>query len=431
MGLAIYRSLTRCLAPVVPLLLDRRTARGKEDPARRDERLGIAARPRPKGKLVWLHAASVGESLSVLPLVDQLLAAGPDLHVLVTTGTVTSAKLMADRLPERAIHQYVPLDHPTYCGRFLDHWSPDLAVWIESEFWPNLIFETDRRAIPLALVNARITERSFRNWRRAPGFICDLLSRFRLLMAQDGASAARLRLLGAGDVAEPGNLKHDAAALACEPAALEQLRLEIGPRPLWLASSTHEGEERIAAEVHLALVTRFPDLLTIIVPRHPVRGDKIASELRALGLTVAQRKAGEPVTSTTAIYLADTLGEMGLFYTLCDIAFIGGTLDNRTGGHNPYEAARLGCALIAGPCDFNFAEPYEDFTAKNAMQRVIGTTDLSDVVDRLLSDEAVRMRMSEAAYSLASQGSGATARTADALLALLRTTADQKDTAHA
>lgn len=183
--------------------------------------------------------------------------------------------------------------------------------------------------------------------------------------------------------------------------------------------------------MHLALVTRFPDLLTIIVPRHPVRGDKIASELRALGLTVAQRKAGEPVTSTTAIYLADTLGEMGLFYTLCDIAFIGGTLDNRTGGHNPYEAARLGCALIAGPCDFNFAEPYEDFTAKNAMQRVIGTTDLSDVVDRLLSDEAVRMRMSEAAYSLASQGSGATARTADALLALLRTTADQKDTAHA
>lgn len=431
MGLAIYRSLTRCLAPVVPLLLERRTARGKEDPARYNERLGVAARPRPKGRLVWLHAASVGESLSVLPLVDQLLAAQPDIHVLVTTGTVTSAELMADRLPERAVHQYVPLDHPIYCGRFLDHWSPDLAVWVESEFWPNLIFEADRRAIPLALVNARITERSFRNWRRAPGFIGNLLSRFRLLMAQDGASAARLRLLGAGEVSEPGNLKHDAAPLTYDPAALEKLRLEIGDRPLWLASSTHEGEERIAAEVHQALVARFPDLLTIIVPRHPVRGEKIASELRALDLTVARRKADEPITSGTAIYLADTLGEMGLFYTLCDIAFIGGTLDNKTGGHNPYEAARLGCALLAGPCDFNFAEPYEDFTAENAMQRVVGTADLSDAVDLLLSDETVRRRMSDAAYSLASLGSGATTRTADALLTLLRATADQKDASHA
>lgn len=431
MGLALYRSLTRCLAPVVPLLLEKRMARGKEDPARRDERLGIASRQRAEGRLVWLHAASVGESLSVLPLVDELLAAQSDIHVLVTTGTVTSAKLMADRLPERAFHQYVPLDHPTYCGRFLDHWSPDLAVWIESEFWPNLILEADRRSIPLVLVNARITERSFRNWQRAPGFIGDLLSRFRLLMAQDGASAARLRLLGASEVAEPGNLKHDAAALTYDPAALERLRSEIGNRPIWLASSTHEGEERIAAEVHQALVARFPDLLTIIVPRHPVRGEKIASELRSLGLTVARRTADEPVTSGTAIYLADTLGEMGLFYTLCDIVFIGGTLDNRTGGHNPYEAARLGCALIAGPCDFNFAEPYEDFTAKNAMQRVIGTEDLSDAVDCLLSDEAVRRRMSDAAYSLASQGSGATKRTADALLALLRATADQKGAPHA
>lgn len=418
LALPAYRLLTRALAPAVPALLARREARGKEDPSRRSERFGRASISRPGGILIWIHAASVGESLSVLPLIDRLIASARAPHVLVTTGTVTSAKLMRERLPARAIHQYVPLDHPAWCAGFLDHWKPDLGIWVESEFWPNLIVEASARGIPLALVNARITEKSFKGWLKAPGFISNLLSRFNLLMAQDKASAMRLRKLGAAMVLEPGNLKHDAAALTHDPTALASLRAMAGSRPLWLASNTHQGEERAAAEVHLALEAAYPGLLTVIVPRHPARGGSIARELRALGLTVACRSTGDPIKDNTQIYLGDTLGEMGLFYSFCDIAFIGGTLD-MTGGHNPFEAALLRCALVAGPSDFNFAETYASFVEAKAMIRVASAAELAQTISHLLADTAGRTRMAEAAFGLATAGSGATQATAEALLALL------------
>ncbi len=417
-ALLAYKAMTYALAPAVPWFLARRKARGKEDAARIAERLGVASRARPSGPLVWLHAASIGESLSILPLTERLAAAVPGLHVLVTTGTVTSAKLMAERLPARAFHQFVPLDHPGYCTRFLDHWRPDLAVWVESEFWPNLIVLAHERTIPLALVNARITERSWRSWKRAPRFIANLLSRFALLMAQDRASAERLRSLGAARVEEPGNLKHDAAPLEHDADALARLRAEAGGRPLWLASNTHEGEERAAAEAHLALAAAHPGLLTVIVPRHPARGPAVAADLAAMGLTVARRSAGDTVSPGTQVYLGDTLGEMGLFYNLAGIAFIGGTLDG-TGGHNPFEAARLDCALVTGPCDFNFAEAYAAFEAGGAMIRIAGPQDLPAAIGRLLADETERKRLSLAAKEIACADSGATDRTLDALLRLL------------
>lgn len=418
LALPVYRFLTRALAPAAPMLIARRAARGKEDPARRGERFGIASLPRPTGILFWIHAASVGESLSVLPLIDRLISDAASSHVLVTTGTVTSARLMQDRLPDRAIHQFVPLDHPAYCARFLDHWKPDIGIWVESEFWPNLIVEASDRSIPLALVNARITERSFRNWRRAPGFIASLLSRFSLLMAQDGASAERLRGLGADGVEVPGNLKHDASPLAHDPAELARLRAAIGARPHWLASNTHEGEERAAAETHRILATRHPGLLTVIVPRHPARGEAIAREIRAMGLSVACRSANETISPETDVYLGDTLGEMGLFYSLCDTVFIGGTLGD-TGGHNPFEAARLGCAIVAGTSDFNFAETYAAFRESGAMRRIADAESLGDAIGELLEDHEKRLRMSSAALAIASAGSGATRRTAEALIALL------------
>lgn len=416
--LPVYRLMTRALAPAVPMLLARREARGKEDPARRGERFGIASVERPPGILIWIHAASVGESLSVLPLIDRLISDAVAPDILVTTGTVTSAKLMLERLPKKAFHQFVPLDHPSYCARFLDHWKPDLGVWVESEFWPNLIVEASERNIPLALVNARITERSFRNWQRAPRFIASLLSRFRLLMAQDGASAERLRRLGASAVAEPGNLKHDASPLTHDPAELARLRNMIGERPHWLASNTHEGEERAAADAHRALELRHAGLLTVIVPRHPARGAAIARELRSLGFRVACRSAGEAIAADTDIYLGDTLGEMGLFYSLCDTVFIGGTL-NDTGGHNAFEAARLGCAIVAGNSDFNFSESYAEFTANGAMCRVHDAAGLGDAIGNLLTDAGKRGGMASAALALASAGSGATQRAAEALIALL------------
>ena len=418
LGFFFYRTMTRAVSPLVPLLLRRREARGKEDPARLGERLGVASRPRPEGSLVWLHGASVGESLSILPLVTRLLAARPGLHVLVTTGTVTSARLMAERLPDGAVHQYVPLDHPDYCARFIDHWRPDLAVWIESEFWPNLIAAADRHGVPLALVNARITARSAHNWRHAPAFIADLLSRFRLIMAQDRASAARLRELGAAEGLEPGNLKHDAPALSVDEAELARLRAMTAGRTIWIATNTHEGEERAAGEAHARLAAEHPGLLTIVVPRHPARGQAIGQELAAAGLSVARRATGDTITPATQIYLADTLGEVGLFYSLADIVFIGGTLDD-TGGHNPFEAARFGCALLAGPSDFNFAEAFPAFEEAGAMLRVADAASLAAAAARLLASAAECKHMGAAAQRIASGDSGATERTLDALLALL------------
>ncbi len=417
-GLAAYKLATRALGPLLPLLLARRLRHGKEDARRLGERLGVASIARPPGPLVWIHGASVGEALSVLTLIERLRRARGDLHVLVTTGTVTSARLMDKRLPEGALHQFAVLDHPDYTARFLDHWKPDLAVWIESEFWPNMIVATHERGIPLALVNARITEKSFRGWRRFPALIADLLGRFSVVFAQDRASAARLAALGARGVTAPGNLKHDAAALGANEVEVAALKGAIGTRPLWLASNTHEGEEEAAADVHARLARTWPDLLTLIVPRHPARGAAIAADLRRRGFGVARRAEGEVIQPTTQIYLADTLGELGLFYRLAGTVFIGGTLAD-TGGHNPFEPARLHCALIAGPVDYNFAEAYAAFEEAGALIRVADGAALADAVAMLLGDADAREAHAAAAERVACRSGGATERTAEALLALL------------
>jgi 3-deoxy-D-manno-octulosonic-acid transferase len=425
LGLAAYRMATRAVGPAVPYLLAQRLKRGKEDGARLCERQGISTLARPDGTLVWLHAASVGESLSVLPLIDALIAARDDINVLVTTGTVTSARLMAERLPARAVHQYVPLDHPNYCARFLDHWRPDLGVWIESEFWPNLIASTDKRGIPLALVNARITQRSFEGWQRFPKTIADIVGRFSVVFAQDSASARRLTALGATAVEEPGNLKYDAAPLTADKNELAALEAALSNRPRWLATNTHDDEEMIAAQVHETLAARHPGLLTFIVPRHPARGDAIATALRARGLNVVQRSAGETITSASDIYLGDTLGELGLFYRLSEIAFIGGTMAE-IGGHNPFEPARLRTALIAGPSDFNFAEGFAAFAAAGSLDRVMDGHGLAEAVDILLTSPETRTAHANAAAQTVEASGAATRRTCEALLAFLPAKASQK-----
>ena len=430
LGLTAYRLATRAVGPLVPSLLSQRLKRGKEDAKRLCEREGVSQVPRPDDRLIWIHAASVGESLSILPLVKQLLAARDDLHVLVTTGTVTSATLMAERLPERAIHQFVPLDHPSYCRRFLDHWRPDVGVWVESEFWPNLIMETDERGIPLTLINARITLKSYDGWRRFPKTIHDLISRFAVVHAQTAESAERLRSLGARRVETPGNLKHDAEPLTADEAEVASLLKAIDERPVWLASNTHEGEEIIAADVHAALTAKHDHLLTIIVPRHPARGDKIAEELKARRFKVSQRSKGEAIAPDTDIYLADTLGEMGVFYRLSDIVFIGGTFP-ALGGHNPFEPAHLHSALIAGPSDFNFAEAFAEFTAGDALIRVSDTAELARAVGSLLDNSAELERRAKAAAQIVGQSSKATSTTAEALLALLPQPSQREAAAHA
>lgn len=401
--LGLYRLLTVLLGPAVAVYLRRRQRAGREHPERMVERFGHAGRARPAGPLIWIHAASVGEALSVLPLID-LLAARPQAPaILLTTGTVTSARLMAERLPAGAIHQFVPVDVPGAVKRFLDHWRPDLALWLESEFWPNLIRATRARGTPMLLVNARLGHRSYRRWRRLPGIIRPVLACFSLCLAQSRAEAERLIELGAPQARYGGNLKAAASPLPADETALADLQAILGDRPRWLAASTHDGEEVIAGDCHQRLKTDFPGLLTTIVPRHPERGGAIRDALTVRGLVVAQRSASQMPDDATDIYLADTLGELGLFYRLNDIAFIGGSLVPH-GGQNPLEAARLGCAILHGPHVFNFAETVGELTAAGAAHMVADGAALAAEVAALLAAPDVRKQRIASATGVAAAG---------------------------
>ena len=415
MMLALYRAATTVAAPLIHLYLARRRNAGKEDRERFGERLGHAGRPCPHGRLVWAHAASVGESLSLLPLIGRLLEDRPHLRALVTTGTVTSARLMAERLPAGAIHQYVPVDRVAYVRSFLDHWKPDLVLWAESEFWPNLVSQTAARGVPMVLINGRVSAASFAGWRRAPGLIRQLLGGFALCLGQTAEDAERLRRLGARRVACPGNLKFAAPPLPADDAELERLVAAIGARPRWLASSTHPGEEEIAGRVHQRLAAGHPGLLTIIVPRHPERGPAIAADLRRHGLAVARRSAGEIMAPETGVYVADTMGELGLFYRFAEVVFMGKSLVP-LGGQNALEAARLGCAVVQGPHVGNFAEMARRMKEAGASIEVADEDGLAEAVAGLLDDAGARARHKDAATAFA----GAEAHVLDYVMAELR-----------
>ena len=414
LGLHAWRWLGILVTPLAPLLLRERAARGKEDSARMSERLGIASAARPDGRLVWIHGASVGESLAALPLIEKLLA--EDIRVLVTSGTVTSANMMQARLPAGAIHQYVPLDTPRAAARFLDHWRPAAGLFVESDLWPNLLLEAQRRGVKLALINARISERSAAGWRRVPRMARTLLSVFDTILAQDEDFAARFRTLGAHDVVVAGSLKADAPPLSCDEAALAAMRALIVDRPILLAAQTHPGEDETVLPAHDQLRARFPNLLTIIVPRHVERGPDIAMLCGAR--PNARRAAGEPLTANTAVYIADTMNELGLFYRLPSFCFLGGTLVPML-GHNPLEPAILNCAILAGPSRANSARAFEEILSAQGFGDVQTSTDIAREAERLLSDPGAARAAGAAAARGAAKLSGAVEKTIGAVKNLL------------
>ncbi len=383
--MALYRSLSGMMTPYARRLLRRRERRGKEEAARLPERMGRASIARPAGPLVWIHASSIGEVLSTLPVVERICAAHPAAHVLVTTGTVTSARLIADRLPARAFHQYVPLDCAPWVMAFLDHWRPDAALWTESELWPNLVTFTAARNIPMAMINARLSRRSYRRWRWLPWMSRRLVSAFSLIAAESEASAARYRKLGGVLVVAPGNIKHAAAPLPVDDMELVAMRSTVGGRPIWVAASTHPGEEKVIAAAHRLICRRYQQLLTIIVPRHPERGAQLADEIAADDVTFARRSRGQAPGTTTGIYVADTLGELGLFYRLAEIVFVGGSLVRR-GGQNPLEPAMLDSAILHGPSVENFADIFDALKAAGGAFPVAGAEDLAAAVLRFLDN---------------------------------------------
>lgn len=416
-GLALYRAAWSALGFVVTPVLARRAARGKEDPARSNERFGNAEKPRPEGTLIWIHGASVGECLAVLPLVSRLLAK-PNRNVMITSGTVTSAKLMAERLPARAFHQYVPLDAPDAVARFLAHWRPDLALFVESELWPNLVLETRARNIPLALVNARLSERSFRGWQRASASAATLLSAFDVALAQDEATASRLTTLGVREARVVGSLKADAPLLPANESALARFKQAMNGRPLFLAASTHPREDEQVLDAATMARTARGDLLTVIVPRHPERGAAIEALARSRGLSAERRSTGALPTRATVVYIGDTLGELGLFYRAAPFAFLGGSLVSH-GGQNPHEAAQLGVAVVTGPHTGNFSESFRVILGAQGEGCVHTADELAALVLRLLKDPAHAALLGAAAKAASATLGGALERTHEAVETLL------------
>lgn len=403
--LLLYRAASALFAPFAARFLALRAERGKEDVARLSERLGRARIPRPPGRLAWLHGASIGEGLALLPLIEA--ATGSGAHALVTTGTLSSARVVGDRLPPDAIHQFAPLDCPSFARRFLDHWRPDAAIFAESELWPNIILETQRRGAPLFLVNARMSDRSVARWRYAPGMAAALLGAFENVFAQGDQDAARFAALGAPRVTVAGNLKYDVAPPPAEPQALAQLTGAIGARPVWVAASTHEGEEEICLAAHSILRLRFPDLLTIVAPRNARRGGDVATLAKQTGANTALRSDDERIAPETEVYVADTFGEMGLWYRLASIVFVGKSLV-AGGGQNPIEPSRLGAAILHGPCVENFADAYATLDAAGGGARVRDAAELASRLAALFADPAQARVMARAAGAAVARLAGAT-----------------------
>jgi 3-deoxy-D-manno-octulosonic-acid transferase len=407
-----YTLLTAAATPFVPYLLKRRLARGKEHPQRMHERRGQPTAKRPAGTLVWVHGASVGELAAAIPLIGRLRADG--VNILVTTGTVTSAAFAGDRLPRGAIHQFVPLDAPGFVTRFLDHWRPNLALLVESDLWPNMIMAARRREIPLIVVNGRMSARSFERWRYLPDTIEALLGRLDLCLVRTATDAERFAALGAPRITTTGNLKLDVPPLPVDEAKLKKLAAALAGRPVIAAASTHLGEESAVIDTQRRLKSTFRGLLTIVVPRHPERGASIASAIAGAGLTSALRSRGQLPHAGTDIYIADTLGELGLVYRVAPIVFMGGSLIPH-GGQNPIEAIKLDASIVHGPHVFNFTDVYEALDGAGGAKRADTQEALVKHLGQLLADPAARDASVAAAERVVAQLGGALDRTLAAL----------------
>lgn len=403
-----YRLAGSLAYPVIGTYVVWRSSKGKEDRTRRRERYGRAGHPRPDGPLIWVHAASVGETLAVAPLIETILGHG--INVVLTTGTVTSAQLAEERFGQRIIHQYVPLDLKPAVSRFLDHWMPDLAIIAESEIWPMTIVELGKRRVPQVLVNGRLSDRSFESWKKRAFLAEALFENLAHVVAQSEVDGERFAALGARPVTVSGNLKVDTPPPPADERELYMLQRQIGRRPTWAAISTHEGEETIAANVHMRLQSRHPGLLTIIVPRHPDRAAALVEQFSAQGLNVARRSTGDRISAETDILLGDTIGEMGLYLRLTEVAFVGRSLVGE-GGQNPLEPAMLETVVLAGRNVQNFRDSYQRLIDRGGAKLVRDSDMLAGAVNFLLLNEKVRHKMIAAGVNTVDEMRGALAKT--------------------
>jgi len=413
LGLAAYRLAGMAITPALPFYLIARALRGKEEWRRWPERLGRGRRAhikRPGGPLVWLHAASVGETMALVPIIDHILA--QQIHIVLTTGTCASAHLVETHFGDRLIHQYVPLDLNGPLRRFLNFWRPDLVLVCESEIWPRRIEMLAQRRIPQLVLNAHLSTRSFKRWKKHPALARAIFSKFDSVLCQEQQDFDYYRDLGVAKCEICGNLKADVILTSKAPETDLYVQA-LGNRPRWAAISTHDGEEMMAAEVHRLLRKRHPDLVTLIVPRHIERAQAIADALKAAGLRIVRKSQQQLPQANTDILLGDTVGEMGFYLKLTEIAFVGKSMNegaHEGGGHNPLEPALTGVAILSGPNIENFKTTYQQLLQNQAVHLVNDTTMLAGYVHHLLERPAMRQKMIAQGQQTARAMSGAAER---------------------
>lgn len=387
-ALRAYGLLARLLTPAWRIGLQRRLTRGKETATSVQQKLGLSYEARPAGTLVWGHAVGVGESLALAGLFARLGERRPDLHFLITTTARTSGDALKGRhgqsiLPPRCQHQFAPVDTPNAVARFLDHWRPALAVWCEMDLWPALMDATDARSIPRVLVNARLSAASLAKRRWGRWIYAALLPGFRALFAQNAESVDALVALGAPRerCSVTGTIKTLSPPLPCDADALLRWQGTLAGRPVWLAASSHPGEEALALQAHVRLREQHPNALLLIAPRVPTRG----AEVLALCPAGTLQRSADPATLPAAdgsVYLADTIGELGLWYRLVPVALVGGSIAE-VGGHNPHEPLALGCAVLHGPNVWNFSESYAELSAQGLSRAVTSADELAAAVQAI------------------------------------------------
>ena len=400
MSMWIYKLLTKFAKPFILYHMRKRLRKGKEHPERIQERLGVITKPRPEGMLIWVHGASVGESLSTLPLIKRLQQNFPDAYFLITTGTVSSAHILHQHMSDRCIHQFIPIDLPEVVSTFLNHWRPDLVLWVESDLWPNMLWGIQKSGVKAFLINGRLSDQSYKVWRYVKFFAKSILGAFRHIYAQSVDQASRFKTLEAKSVSALGNLKFSVPPLMFDEQELKALQGAIGARTIFLAASTHEGEEDVVIKAHQILKKTFQNILTLIAPRHPHRADSIEQMIHTHGLDAARRTKGLLPTEKTDVYVCDTLGEMGLFYQLSPVVFLGGSLVP-IGGHNVIEPAHFACAILHGPNGQNFQETTDLFERSQAMIKVTSAEEIAAQYTLLIENPDLHERVTQAAKHIA------------------------------
>ncbi len=377
------------------LIANRRMKIGKEDPNRIAERFGVPSISRPQGKIIWFHAASVGEALSVLPLVRLLKQKRPDTSILLTTGTLTSAKIVKMYAGKEVLHQFIPYDIKPWIGKFLSYWKPSLTVLVESELWPTIIVEVKKAKIPLILINGRMSEKSLYQWQKHPKTASVLMNKLDHVTVQTQDVKSLFHKIGYPkekiEVVE--SLKLTADPLPHCPNDLDDFKSTIDGKIVWVAASTHQGEEEAILKVFKLLSQKIQNLFLIIVPRHPERGKEIKAMAGKIGIDTKLRTENTLPSPDDKVYIADTLGEMGLWYRIGNFAFIGGSLVS-VGGHNPYEPAILECPIIHGPHVFNFSDAYQKLSDCKGSIPITSPNDLERVVKKIV-DTTVQKKLTE------------------------------------